>query len=60
MLLTNKFSSNGLNNQQFQIYVSDRSYYEDEENSDDYEEYDDEDSKSYSAYKRRLIKELEK
>lgn len=38
----------------------DRSYHEDDENSDDYEEYDGEDSKAYSAYKRKLIKDLEK
>lgn len=38
----------------------DGSYYEDEECSDDYEEYNNEDSKSYSAYKKKLIKDLDK
>jgi hypothetical protein len=43
----------------FKLYV-DRSYHEDDDNSDDFEEYDGEDSKAYSAYKRKLIKDLEK
>lgn len=38
----------------------DRSFYEDEELSDDFDDYEGEDSKSYSAYKRKLIKDLEK
>lgn len=42
---------------------ADRSFYEDEsenEEDDDYDEYDNETSKSYSAYKRKLIRDLEK
>lgn len=38
----------------------DRSYYEDDELSDDFDEYDCEESKTYSAYKRKLIKDLDK
>jgi len=38
---------------------ADRSFYEDDSENDDYDEYDDETSKSYSAYKRKLIRDLE-
>ena len=43
------------------LFYLDRSFYEDESENedDDYDEYDNETSKSYSAYKRKLIRDLD-